>query len=765
MSAAKPPSPVSIELPGPLSSARLKTPQAMKGVIRRTLFVLFFLSGFSSLICQVAWTRMAFASFGVITPVLSVVLSIFMLGLAVGSLAGGRLIDPLVGKTGISATFFYGVAEFLIGIGALAVPGLFVLSARLLLPTGEMNSLVYLLLSAIALAISIFPWCVCMGTTFPFMMAYVRELDPDHAKSFSFLYLANVLGAMAGTFSTAFVLVEILGFHRTLQVAAVGNFTIAVISVLLGFGQMRKPRQDFAQEPRALAPCPAGAVAPFIKLILFSTGFISMAMEVVWSRAFTVVLKTQVYSFAAIVFVYLGATFIGSFIYRRHLRRKRSESIGTLLLLLSMAVFLPVVLNDPLFVVQSAGYTFDLASIFIILASICPLCGLLGYLTPKLIDDYSAGEPSKAGEAYALNILGCILGPLVAAYLLLPFMSERASLIVLGSPLVGFWVSTVRWKPRVGQIIGGVATSALIVWTLFFSMDFEHLLMRWHPEAEIRRDYVASVDSYGIAREKKSLLVNGFGMTALSPPTKMMAHLSLALHGGASKSALVICFGMGTTYRSALSWNIDTTAVELVPSVVQAFGFYHADAARCLSDPHGHIVIDDGRRYLRRCGRTFDVIIVDPPPPVEAAGSSLLFSKEFYSLAKQHLNPGGIVQMWSPLDSGSVSEAIARSMYESFPHMVCYESITDFGFHLLGSMEPIGQISPAEMEARMPDSARADLMEWADTLDLKSYLTRLLTRRRLNVLIPDPATQILDDRPMNEYFLLRLLEERGALAR
>jgi len=122
-----------------------------------------------------------------------------------------------------------------------------------------------------------------------------------------------------------------------------------------------------------------------------------------------------------------------------------------------------------------------------------------------------------------------------------------------------------------------------------------------------------------------------------------MVHLPLALHQGKPESALVICFGMGTTYRSALSWNIDTTAVELVPSVAKAFGFYHADAARLVNDPNGHIIIDDGRRYLSRTSKKFDVIVVDPPPPVSAAGSSLLFSKEFYALARQHLKPNGVL--------------------------------------------------------------------------------------------------------------------------
>src|SRR5579863_3974769 len=85
---------------------------------RGIFFVFFFLSGFSSLVYQVVWTRLAFASFGIITPVFSVVISVFMLGLSIGSWAGGKVIPGLVRRTGLSAIFFYAGAELIIGLGA-----------------------------------------------------------------------------------------------------------------------------------------------------------------------------------------------------------------------------------------------------------------------------------------------------------------------------------------------------------------------------------------------------------------------------------------------------------------------------------------------------------------------------------------------------------------------------------------------------------------------------------------------------------------------
>ena len=77
-------------------------------------------------------------------------------------------------------------------------------------------------------------------------------------------------------------------------------------------------------------------------------------------------------------------------------------------------------------------------SVIIVLASICPFCAFLGYLTPSLIDEYAAGQPAVAGKAYAVNVLGCILGPLFACYVLLPWMSERSAIDSSQPALLGF---------------------------------------------------------------------------------------------------------------------------------------------------------------------------------------------------------------------------------------------------------------------------------------------------------------------------------------
>src|SRR5262249_36022650 len=152
------------------------------------------LSGFSALVCQIVWLRLAFAAFGIITPVMSVLLSGFMLGLGIGSWLGGAIVKRWLASRQ-AALRAYCAAELLIGAGALAVPLAFRLGEQLLLPAGQSDSIGYLAYSAIVMLLVLAPFCVCMGLTFPFMMQAIRA-DGGARDSFSFLYLANVLGAM-----------------------------------------------------------------------------------------------------------------------------------------------------------------------------------------------------------------------------------------------------------------------------------------------------------------------------------------------------------------------------------------------------------------------------------------------------------------------------------------------------------------------------------------------------------------------------------------
>jgi spermidine synthase len=215
--------------------------------------------------------------------------------------------------------------------------------------------------------------------------------------------------------------------------------------------------------------------------------------------------------------------------------------------------------------------------------------------------------------------------------------------------------------------------------------------------------------------------------------------------------------GMGTTFRSLASWDIDATAVELVPSVRDAFGYYFDDAAKILAISRNRIVVDDGRRFLKRSSALYDLVTIDPPPPVEAAGSSLLYSDEFYECLITRLKPGGILQQWFPGGETMILKAVARSIRNVFPQVRVFRSVENWGFHFLASSEPIAVPSADEFVRRLPPSAARDLMEWNNDGNIRGYVQTVLAHEvPLSDILDETVTySITDDRPYNEYYLLR----------
>jgi spermidine synthase len=485
------------------------------------------------------------------------------------------------------------------------------------------------------------------------------------------------------------------------------------------------------------------------------TGLTSMAGEVVWIRLFTPYLGTVVYAFALILGAYLAATYAGSQIYRY--RRNRNSGLETLLWgSLGLASLLPLIVTSPVFTLPA----YQLLQIVRLVLGIGLFSGLLGFVTPMLVDRWSQGDPDEAGKAYAINVVGCIIGPLISGFVLLPIMSERWVLLVLAAPwlilgvvprfALGSGISTQLTWPRYACY--GLTGVALVVAFTFRGIYEDPNTAHW-----VLRDNTATVIASGEGMQRR-LAVNGIGITYLTPMTKIMAHLPLAFLDHQPSNALVVCFGMGTTYRSLMSWNISTTAVELVPSVPDLFGYFHADGPKLLQAPLSHVVIDDGRRYLERTNEHFDVITLDPPPPVEAAGNSLLYSKEFYATIRRKLKPEGILQQWLPRGDAVLQSAVASSLQQSFPYVRVFHSLDNRGLHFLASEHPILNRTPQELADRLPQSAVQDLLEWGPATRAADQFSIILGRElQLDQLIAGApqAAPLQDDRPENEYFFLR----------
>ncbi len=727
-------------------------------------FAFFLVSGFCSLVYEVVWLRLAMAGFGVTTPTVSIVLSVFMAGLAAGSWAAGRLARRLAGSRRTTLIRLYGMAELLIASSGVAVPAALAYGRTALAgggAGGAWGSGAYYLASGAWICAALLPFCFGMGATFPLAIGAIRRLVPGDEASlpFGYLYLANVAGATLGTLASAFVLIELFGFEGTLAFAAGLNALLGTAALALSLRWAQRPGQPEADARPAAAASAEPREGARTLAALFTTGFVSMAMEVIWVRQFTPYVGTVVYSFAAILALYFVATFAGSQLYRRRLRSAIGGAVrapGALLFsALGVLGVMPLLAADYRVPIP-AGMSGGLLRVAL---GIGPFCAVLGFVTPLLVDRFSRGDPERAGSGYAVNVVGCILGPLAAGFVLLPAVGERSAMTALA--LTVLLVATLRSplsvpagerRPGRRRWAPGLA-AALALALALATADFDQSI----PNAVVRRDSTATVIACGEGMNKH-LLVNGIGMTSLTPITKMMAHLPLAIRREPPTSALTICFGMGTTFRSELSWGIESRAVELVPSVPSLFWYFHPDGPELLTSPRARVVIDDGRRYLERTSETYDVVIVDPPPPPEAAGSSLLYSREFYATVKQHLRPGGIVQQWVPGGGATTVAAFAQALRVSFPYVRVFGSMEGWGLHFLASMEPIPPASGAELAARMPAAAVRDLLEWGPASTAAAEFDLVLAREvpLTDILRYAPGVAALsDDRPTNEYFLLR----------
>jgi spermidine synthase len=712
-------------------------------------FTFFLISGFCGILYELIWLRLAMAQFGVTTPIVSMVLSAFMGGLGVGSLGAGLLVRRYGHKIKFPALWLYAGSELMIGFSALAVPSELIAAHRLLshlASSTQFSSVTYSLISGVCIAIAMVPWCAFMGATIPLAMFAVRSDSRSQSRhSFSFLYVSNLLGAVLGAI-VPLAIIEVRGFHFTLLIGMLLNCLIAFSAYWLTHAQ--RPTTQVAPEQKL--PARFGGDQGIL-VLLFMTGLTSMGIEVVWIRLFTPFVGVMVYSFAVILVTYLGATFLGSSAYRQFGRDAKLKTWAPVAALALFAV-LPVFSCRP-----TAMNLF-----WRMLLGIAPFSVGVGYLTPQLVDLWSEGDADRAAHAYAMNVLGCIVGPLLSGFILLPLLSERWILFLFAAPWLLIGGSNfpqqkspgVVWPRRVTALFFATLTLVVTLKPKAFESRY--------PRHVILRDNTATVIAAGRGKGKV-LLVNGVGITSLTPATKAMAHVPLAFLDHPPESALVICFGMGTTYRSALSWGIQATAVDLVPSVPKLFWYYHPDGPELLRSPRSHVIIDDGRRYLDRTLDKFDVITLDPPPPVSAAGSSLLYSTEFYRVAKEHLRPHGILEQWLPTGAADAvtRSSVAQAIKLSFSNVRVFLPIEGWGYHFVASDWPLPQRDASDLARRLGANAAKDFVEWGPEATPQGQFDILLKNEVSldSIIAGSPKSPPLqDDRPTNEYFAVRYFE-------
>ena len=255
----------------------------------------------------------------------------------------------------------------------------------------------------------------------------------------------------------------------------------------------------------------------------------------------------------------------------------------------------------------------------------------------------------------------------------------------------------------------------------------------------------------------KEIFINGIGMTTLVPETKVIAHLPILLHPD-PHNMLIICFGMGTCLRSASthdSLNLDV--VELIGEEYETYKFFHANGPEILAKPRIHHYVDDGRNFLLMRDKQYDVISIDPAPPIYSAGTVNLYTSEFFNLCKSRLTPQGVMCLWIPPAALPELKMIMKTFSTVFPNVNVYSGIKYSGVIMIGRLSE-QPINTARFRAAEKDLAvMNDLNEWgplfnspADMLNLLIYDNQDLKKEVEN------AKVISDNHPYTEFPLWRM---------
>lgn len=755
------------------------------------LLLLFLLSGTSGLIYQVVWFRKLALTFGVTSQALGVVLAAFMGGLAIGGYLGGRLAQrtprPLRA---------YGLVEVAIGLLGLSVlPLLEVVQVVYVGAAGalaEQSVVLATVRFALAFAVLI-PPTVAMGMTLPLLVRGAAFAYQARRPPVAPLYAANTAGAVVGVLLAGFLLIGLLGLSASAIIAAGLNIGggVYVLSRLRHAAEQPSPETE-ANGASTLAPAShadaSRARLRSVAMVVFAlSGFTSLAYEVVWVRLFSVMAFGITYGFTMMLAVLLAGIALGSAAYSRWARRHTDSVQHLMWMHLLIGTFVAI---SPLWLVPlSAEGTAAAAAGLPVLGAIAARCvscvGLLpGLLTVVLVTSLLFGaafpaatracaelEPrwaARLGAAYAANVLGAVAGSLLAGFWLLPVLGSHATVLLLAAVNVACATALAITSRRARLGAGMLALGLVTVATPAIgsaSLDVYRRLLqgRFGPGSDVLFYDEGLESSVALGRlqgGERALLINGqsHGSTAGLTYFRILGHLGPLLHPN-PRDVLVIGLGSGAS-AGVMSLYPEThiRAVELSEGVVAAAQYMADVNYRLLENPRVTVKVDDGRNQLLVGSRKFDLIEADVLLP-RNAGASVIYSREYFELARRALKPGGMMVQWlgSPSEPREYSWTL-RTFTSVFPYVTFWMN----GDVAIGSNEPQAGLDMARFQRLLQDPTLGPALRDARLGSAEAVAALQVDPRQIR---RQAGPLITDDRPALEYFLTLPILARLAEAR
>jgi spermidine synthase len=663
---------------------------------------ILFLGGAAALAWQIIWSHHLGIALGASARGVALTVATAMAGMTLGSLGCGYL---LRGRRPVDPILLYGLIELAIGLFAL-IPGaagdwIMAADARVHRDSPDLATPFTIL----ALVLTIGPATLAMGATLPVMGLLARA----GGSPLSRLYALNTAGAATGTLAAAFALMPRLGLDGTSLVLFVAHLALAVVCFALSWKRRGSSPDPAEETPRSAALSErktAGAM-----WLAFLSGAAAFVLEVAWFRSLKSAWFSTSDSLAVMLFCFLIALAAGAALAPWWRKRGISLAIAFAGAAFLLLLATPLIERfDTVDLFQKSGAMRQFFRLLIGLIVIGPPVVLIGISLPALLDE--GRQPRDWARLYAINTVGAVFGANLAAWMLLPWIGPAATaavaaafLIVAAAQQIKSWTNRGTLLLLFAAFLGTVHLTArrdardVIGASRAISGPVETLALRHGPDATI------SVVGF---EGGKALLINGFFTTAevADPRSRYLdaiGRIPMLLHPDPQR-ALVICFGTGQTAHAVRDEGPQSLDLaDLNAAVFEMAGHFEANR-NVLADPRVARHVMDGRAWLRRTTTRYEVVTLEPMPPF-FSGSNSLYSREFYTLVHDQLEPGGILAQWFPLHLMSPDQAksVAATFEAVFPDAILWfdpDSISPTGHFDQGIL--IGRRPPENGSAASP---------------------------------------------------------------
>lgn len=748
---------------------------------KNILLVLFFFSGVSGLIYEIAWIRGLTLIFGNTTSAISTVLTTFFAGLALGSLYFGRLIDK---KTDVLK--IYGVLELGIGIYCLILPQIFTWMESFYVITFQNFSIPFypklLIRFVLCFIILIIPTTL-MGGTLPVLSRYFVNMKEKLGKSVGSLYSVNTLGAVMGCLIAGFFFIRIIGIKNTIYFAAILNILVGIstflIKSIVSKYQMRI-KEDFS------LPAPENifkeqGLSRIILVVFTLSGFASLAYEIFWSRILILIIGSTTYAFSALLITFLMGIALGSYVFSRVVDNTKNLlfQLGIIEVLIGIFAILttPVMEILPVFsqrlfsnflsIVKDSWITITTLQFFLSTLIIFAPTFLMGTTFPLVSRLYALNMEKTGrdiGRVYSFNTLGGIAGSFAGGFLLIPFLGVQHGLMINAFLNISLGLY-LFFKNKTLKFSFKAMLSSFFVFLYIMSFIF---IPPWKPgiftgvdrhtmpEGKVIFHKEGIGGAVAVTHNKgiKTLFIDGESESSTDYYSLMteylLGYLPLLLHPKPEK-VLEVGLGGGVTLGRISNYELkEIDSVEIVGVVREAALLFNRENNYVLSNPKVNLIINDGRNYLLLTKKKYDVITGNTTHPWTAGAANVL-SKEYFTLCRNHLNRNGLMSQWIPLQFIYPEDlkSIVKTFHSVFPHTSVWFSNMDI--FLIGSMNKIHIDFKRLNENFFQDKIRRDL-EKVDISSPFSLLSRfIMDERKLAEYMGDNIHITTDDHPVLEF--------------